>query len=171
MERASVTRLFKDRKSQETIMLLEAKDSQERFRVTVPGHKAGILALEGHGLSDRCSLYKVISECVAILGGAFGSVVVTLNDTAGVNGAMAISRNEEIISWISGDVVELVAFALHVQLPIYVQTNKSICEERLPPETEGASLPSVIEEALSDILNAGQNRERTRSTDYDNEIT
>ena len=154
MERASVTRLYKDRSSQETIMLLETKSNGERFRVTLPGQKAGILALEGHGLNDRCSLYRVLSECVRKLGGGFGSMVVTLDEVKGVSGAMAISKDEEIVSWISGDVVELVAFALHVQLPIYVSKEGPPDRDRETSLAESASLPSVFEEALSDILDS-----------------
>ena len=154
MERASVTRLYKDRSSQETIMLLETKANGERFRVTLPGQKAGILALEGHGLNDRCSLYQVLSECVRKLGGGFGSVVVTLDEVKGVRGAMAISRDERILSWIDGDVVELVAFALHVQLPIYVSRGETPHSDSGAGRVESASLPSVFEEALSDILDS-----------------
>lgn len=171
MERASVTRLYRDRESSETIMLLKARESQERFRVTVPGSMARILALEGHGLNDRCSLYKVFSLCVGALGGAFGSVVVTLDDATGVRGAITISKNEEIISWINGDVVELVAFALHVHLPIYVRTTNSGGEESPDSEAEASALSSAIEEALSDILRAGQNDEWQRLQDEDLETT
>ena len=152
MERASVTRLYRDRTSQETIMLLETKANGERFRVTLPSQKAGILALEGHGLNDRCALYGVLSECTRALGGAFGSVVVTLDDVKGVSGAVAISRNEEIVCWVEGDVVELVAFALHVQLPIYVTREDT--PEVGASGVESASLPSVFEKALSDILDS-----------------
>ena len=165
MERASVMRLYKDRSSHEAIMLLEAKVSRERFRVTVPGHRAGILALEGHGLNDRCSLYGILSECVGKLGGAFGSVVVTLGGSKGVSGTMALARGEEIISWIEGDVVELVAFALHVELPIYV---RKVDEPDPPAETlqgEDVSLPSVFEDVLSAILESGT--EAGRSVDQD----
>ena len=154
MERALVTRLYKDNSSQETIMLLETKANGERFKVTLPGQKAGILALEGHGLNDRCSLYRVLSECVRELGGAFGSVVVRLDEAKGVSGRMAVSRGEEIVSWISGDMVELVAFALHVQLPIYVSMGEKPGSETQVPFAESVSLPSVFEKALSDILDS-----------------
>ena len=154
MERASVTRLYKDSSSQKTIMLLETKANGERFKVTLPGQKAGILALEGHGLNDRCSLYQVLSECVRELGGAFGSVVVRLDEVKGVSGRMAVSRGEETVSWIRGDVVELVAFALHVQLPIYVSKEDPPDRDGETALAESASLPSVFEEALSDILDS-----------------
>ena len=165
MERASVTRLYKDRSSHEAIMLLEAKVSRERFRVTVPGHRAGILALEGHGLNDRCSLYGILSECVGKLGGAFGSVVVTLGGSKGVSGTMALARGEEIISWIEGDVVELVAFALHVELPIYVRKADAADAPTETPKDDETSLPSVFEDVLSAILESGT--ETGRSVDRD----
>ena len=155
MERASVTRLYKDRSSHEAIMLLEAKGSKERFRVTVPGYRASILALEGHGLNDRCSLYGILSECVGKLGGAFGSVVVTLGGSKGVGGTMALARGEEIISWIEGDVVELVAFALHVELPIYVRKADAADAPAEAPQEDETSLPSVFEDVLSAILESG----------------
>ena len=155
MERASVTRLYKDSSSQKTIMLLETKANGERFKVTLPSQKAGILALEGHGLNDRCPLYRVLSECVRELGGAFGSVVVRLDEVEGVSGRIAVSRGEQIVSWISGDVVELVAFALHVQLPIYVSKQDPLDGDDETALAESMSLPSVFEEALSDILDSG----------------
>ena len=119
MYKASVTRLYKDQSSQHSVLLLEAIENKEKFKITVPGHKAGILALEGHGLNDRCYLYGLLSECVSRLGGALGSVVVNLDRTRGVSGAIALKQGENRV-WIKADVVELVAFALHVSLPIHL---------------------------------------------------
>ena len=154
MQRASVTRLYRDRSSNETIMLLEAADTKERFKVTLPVSKAGILALEGHGLNDRCALYKALSKCVAALGGELGSVIVTLDEVNGVKGAISLSRDTETVSWISADVVELVALALHVQIPIYVNV-----ENRAGPHV-AASLPAIFEDALSEILKSGDAHEQ-----------
>ena len=154
MQRASVTRLYKDRVSHEAIMLLEAKDTKERFKVTLPVSRAGILVLEGHGLNDRCAFYRVLSECVAALGGGFGSVIVTLDEVNGVSGAMSLSRDEEAISWINADVVELVAFALHVQIPIYVHQRDANDPEDSTPYPATTSLPAAFEDVLSEILNS-----------------
>ena len=133
-------------------MLLEGRDTKERFRVTLPVSRAGVLALEGHGMNDRCLLYRVLSDCVGALGGAFGSVIVTLDEANGVSGAMSISRDERIISWINADVIELVAFALHVQLPIYVRRpSRAAPGDSAASQTE-ASLPTVFEDFLSEIL-------------------
>ena len=96
MELASVTRLFKDQSTQKAILLLETVGSKETFKITLPGHRAGILALEGHGLNDRCTLYGILSECVDLLGGSFTSVKITLDKTRGVSGAISLAQGEDL---------------------------------------------------------------------------
>ena len=165
MQRASVTRLYKDRSSHEAVMLLEGKDTKERYRITLPVSRAGILALEGHGLNDRCPLYCVLSECVAALGGSFGSVIVTLDEVNGVTGAVCLSRSgaEEVVSWVKADVVELVAFALHVQLPIYIRRQDEGEPQGASASQGSVSLPPVFEDALSDILKSDNPTELERN--------
>ena len=154
MERASVSRLYKESSSRETVMLLKGEKSGTQFSVTVPSSSARILALEGHGLNDRCPLYTILSQCVAKLGGAFGSVVVTLDETRGISATMAISRSDQTVSWVNGDVIELVAMAQHVQLPIYVRVKQATTEDAHLSTSDRSSLPSAIEEVLSDILSS-----------------
>ena len=146
MERASVTRLFKDQSTHKATLLLEAVESKDRFRITVPSHRAGILALEGHGLSDRCTVYGVLTECIDRLGADFGSVVISLDKSKGVTGRISVTR-DTAEDWIDGDVVELVAFALHIQLPIYL--NVTDREENIEPQT---SIPPAFEDALIEIM-------------------
>lgn len=154
MERASVSRLYKERESHETIMVLRGESSGNQFSVTVPSLSARILALEGHGLNDRCTLYTILSQCVAKLGGAFGSVVITLDEVRGVSATMAVSRSEQAVTWINGDVIELVALAQHVQLPLYVRVKPAATESAHQLTNDTSSLPHVIEEVLSDILSS-----------------
>lgn len=158
MQRASVTKIYKGRSSQEAVMTLEATDGSGEFSVTIPASSAEIIALEGHGLNNRCPTYSIFSECVAALGGAFGSVVITFVDSKPVGAAMAIARDEKIIAWVSGDIVELVAFALHVQLPIYVHNRGASSDGYPPPQSRNTPIPSIFEDALSDILRIGHNR-------------
>ena len=148
MERALVKRLYRDEKSQETVMLMEATESKERIKVTVPCQQAGVLALEAHGLNDRCPLYVMFSQCVEQLGAAFGAVVIACEEPECPRGAISITRGGSV-TWIGADVVELVAFAMHTRIPIYV--TKSDQSRR---ELRGTELPSVFEDALEDILSA-----------------
>ena len=134
-------------------MLMEATESKERFRVTIPREKAAILALEGHGLNDRCSLYRLLSECIAHLGGAVRSVAVNLDRSKGANAAVSLARGAEV-TWIRGDVVELVAFALHLQIPIYL--NVVVGPDGGEPRSAHriTELPPVFEDALTEIMSS-----------------
>ncbi len=152
MQRASITRIYKGRSSHEAIMTLEVNDGGEEFSISMPAANASVIALEGHGLNDRCPTYSIFSDCVAALGGAFGSVVITFVDSRPANAAMAIARDEKIISWIGGDIVELVAFALHVKLPIYVHSRGTSDNVYPSPQSRNTPVPSIFEDVLSDIL-------------------
>ena len=158
MQRASVTKIYKGRSSQEAVMTLELKDGSEEFSIAMPASSAEVIALEGHGLNNRCSTYSIFSDCVAALGGAFGSVVITFVNSRPANAAMAIARDEKIVSWIGGDIVELVAFALHVRLPIYVHSRGASDNVYPPPQNRNTPMPDVFEDALADILQPGHNR-------------
>ena len=149
MKRASVSRLFRDKKSQHAKLLLQAVDSGENFTITLPEHKAAVLALEGHGLNDRCGLYYLLSQSVAALGGTFGSVVVTLA-SSGVSGVISLSASGKP-KWFDADVVELIALALHVDLPIYLKLADDEDGGEKAEET-AIPLPDVFEHALADIL-------------------
>ena len=138
--------------------MLEARDSKREFSITMPASSASVIALEGHGLNDRCSTYSIFSNCVSALGGAFGSVVITFDGPTAVTAVMAISKDGMILSWIGGDIVELVAFALHVQLPIYVRDGGESDAMHSHPQTLNTPIPGVFEDALSDILRTGHDK-------------
>ena len=133
-------------------MLLKGKNTKEEFSVTIPVASASVIALEGHGLNDRCPTYSIFSECVAALGGAFGSVVITFDGDTAISAVMAIARDDEILTWLSGDLVELVAFALHVQLPIYINVSGGSKTGSTSFQDRNTPIPIVFEDALSDIL-------------------
>ena len=100
IQRASVTRIYKARSSQRAITTLKADDDGEEFSIHMPAANASVIVLEGRGLNDRCPTYSIFSNCVA----ALGSVVITFVDSRPANAAMAIARDEKIVSWIGGDI-------------------------------------------------------------------
>ena len=176
MELASVTRLFKDQSTQKSTLLIESVGTKDRFKITIPSHKAGILALEGHGLNDRCGIYGVLSECVDQLGGSFASVVVRLDKTSGVSAAICMSRNEKLVR-INADVVELIAFALHVQIPLFldVVNEPGECEHNEgdnSPEAINPGLPAIFENVLSEIMESkeGPSSAKDGAADADHEL-
>ena len=158
MQLASVTKIYKGRSSHEAVMTLQLKDGGEEFSICMPASSAEVIALEGHGLNNRRSTYSIFSGCVAFLGGAFGSVVITFVDSEPANAVMAIARDERIVSWIGGNIVELVAFALRVQLPIYVNSRWASDNVYPPPQNRNTPMPQIFADALSDILRTGRER-------------
>ena len=152
MERALVTRLYRDESSHDTVMLMETTHSKKRVKIMIPRQKAGILALEAHGLNDRCPLYDMLSRCVHQLGAAFGSVVLTEDGSRCAAGSISLSKSGST-AWIDADVVELVAFAMHTQTPIYVDRSETTPQSNNPHPPQ-ASLPQAFEDALADILSS-----------------
>ena len=69
-------------------MLMESTQTKERIKITVPYQKAGILALEAHGLDDRCPLYSMFSQCVGVLGAVFDVVVISREEQRRASGAI-----------------------------------------------------------------------------------
>jgi len=176
MELASVTRLFKDQSTQKPTLLVESVGTKERFKITIPSHKAGILALEGHGLNDRCGIYGVLSECVDRLGGSFASVIVRLDKTSGVSAAICMSRDDQVIRF-NADVVELVAFALHVQIPLFLDVVDESAEggrseSSETPESVSPGLPAIFENVLSEIMESkeGPSSAKDGAADADHEL-
>ena len=150
MERALVTRLYRDESSQEAVMLMEATESKERIKVTIPCQRAGIIALEAHGLNDRCPLYGMFAQCVGEMGAVFRSVVITKDESRHASAAISLSKGEHT-SWIGADVAELVAFAMHARIPIYVRKSETPQTKRTGSPPAKADLPSIFDDALADI--------------------
>ena len=149
MQRVSVTRLYTDKASRQTVLLMEATESREEITLHVAWQKAGVLALEAHGLNDRCPLYSILLACVRQLGGAFGAVVLTTDDVDGASAAISLSKDGRA-TWIRADAVELIALALHLQLPIYVSNGET--RETAAPDSRqsGVEIPKVFHEAFSE---------------------
>ena len=153
MRRASVTRLFRKPSSSQAVLLVETAATREKFRMTVSAPAAGILALEGHGLNDRCSLYRLLMDCVSSFGASLTSAVVHLDPSHGVTGAISVSLGEDV-SWIEADVVELVALALHATIPIYLDL---VDGDEIESESSASTitqLPTVFEDALAEIVSS-----------------
>lgn len=153
MQRVSVTRLLKDRASHETNLIMEAQESGEELKVRVPEFKAGILALEAHGLNDRCPLYCILLECVAQLEGTFGPVVITMDRVSGNGAAISLTQDGRT-RWVSADFVELIALALHLQLPMYVSSAVSLNIGKPSDDRLESEVPQVFHQTFKENIPA-----------------
>jgi hypothetical protein len=155
IEPANINRLYRDQHSGDGVLVLEGKNSLDEVKVVIPGREATCLALEAHGFSDRCDLYSILTFCVERLGGAFGGVVVKLDESAGATVYLTLIK-DGVQDWLRGHVAELIAFPLHVRLPIYLarsdagalQSDNAYEAER---EDSSSSL-SVFDRVLAEIM-------------------
>ena len=154
MEVVQVQRLYRRRHSHEAVLVLTGCQSGDEISLAIPACQAAPLALGAHGLHERCGLYQLFVAGVKALGGAFNSVLLNLDQAEGASASLMLVEGVKS-RWIRGDVVESVALALHLGLPLYVAHSKA------PPMDDdaaaaddgaGVQIPSVFHEALSDLV-------------------
>lgn len=159
VQQVAITRLLKDKASHESVLMMQILESNEELTVRVPSHKAGVLALEAHGLNDRCPLYSILLECVSQLGGIFGPVVISLDEVSG-NGAAISLKKDGHTRWVSADFVELMALALHLQLPIYVSAVAQRSSDRTNSDRSALEIPTVFHKTFEEDLLAERDEGR-----------
>ena len=151
MELASITQLFRDKSSNEPVLLMETVVHKEKVMIRLPCNNADILALEAHGLNNRCLLYNLLVDCVRELGGTLGSAVVNIDPSHAVSGTISLSKSGQTV-WLPADVVELVALAMHIKLPIYLSKSGNPATRGSDSLPQATGLPTIFEDALADIL-------------------
>ncbi|MFQ5873477.1 MAG: bifunctional nuclease domain-containing protein, partial [Dehalococcoidia bacterium] len=154
LEPVKVNRLHREEPSGDSVLVLEGKHSGEKFKVVIPEREAMLLALEAHGLNDRCRLYNIMAACVEQLGGALGRVVIRLNKRGAATAYMVLLQGETQ-RWLHGNAGEVLALASHVQLPIFLDRAKDGRRET-GRSVDGArgevGVPPVFESALAEII-------------------
>ena len=124
MEVVQVQRLYRRRHSHEAVLVLTGCQSGDEISLAIPACQAAPLALGAHGLHERCGLYQLFVAGVKALGGAFNSVLLNLDQAEGASASLMLVEGVKS-RWIRGDVVESVALALHLGLPLYVAHSKA----------------------------------------------
>ena len=154
MEVVQVQRLYRRRHSHEAVLVLTGCQSGDEISLAIPACQAAPLALGAHGLHERCGLYQLFMAGVKALGGAFSSVLLTLDQAEGASASLMLVEGVKS-RWIRGDVVESVALALHLGLPLYVTHSKAppIDDEAAAADDgAGVQIPPVFHEALNDLM-------------------
>ncbi len=149
MELVQVNRLYLERETKECVVVLEGCKSGAQTRLILPEREAAVIALEAHGVNDRCGLYHILTTSVAHLGGAFCNVTIKLNAKSEAASFLVLLQGQEHKS-LSVNVGEVIALALHGGLPIYLET--SDYEGGPKEKTQGGSaVPHAFESLLSDL--------------------
>ena len=153
MEVVQVQRLYRRRQSHEAVLVLKGCQSGDEISLTIPACQAAPLALGAHGLHERCGLYQLFVAGVKALGGAFSSVLLSLDQAEGASASLMLVEGVKS-RWIRGDVVESVALALHLGLPLYVAHSKvpPIDDATAADDSTGVQIPPVFHEVLNDLM-------------------
>ena len=169
MEVVQVQRLYRRRQSHEAVLVLTGCQSGDEINLAIPACQAAPLALGAHGLHERCGLYQLFVAGVKALGGAFSSVLLTLDHAEGASASLMLVEGVKG-RWIRGDVVESVALALHLGLPLYVTHSKTpqvdddgVVADDDGGDDAGVQIPSVFHEVLDDLMVEGPPEHRRDS--------
>ena len=160
MELVQVNKLYLEKESKECVVVLQGCKSGARTRLILPEREAAVIALEAHGVNDRCGLYHVLTTCVAHLGGAFCNVTIKLNDRSEAASYLTILQGEDHKS-LNVNVGEVIALALHGGLPIYLDTSDARGDAEDAPKAsapEEAAVPHVFESLLSDLVRTDKDK-------------
>ena len=160
MELVQVNRLYLERETKESVVVLQGCKSGAQTRLILPEREAAVIALEAHGVNDRCSLYHVLTSCVAHLGGAFCNVTIKLNAKSEATSYLTILQGEQHKS-LNVNVGEVLALALHGGLPIYLDTSGYEGGQGAGTPEEGA-VPHAFESLLSDLARTKEGGFETR---------
>ena len=147
MELVQVNKLYLEKESKECVVVLQGCKSGAKTRLVLPEREAAVIALEAHGVNDRCGLYHVLTTCVTHLGGAFCNVTIRLNARSEAASYLTILQGEDHKS-LNVNVGEVIALALHGGLPIYLDTSEGGPEAST---LEEAAVPHAFESLLSDL--------------------
>ena len=153
MEVVQVQRLYRRRHSREAVLVLTGCQSGDEISLAIPACQAAPLALGAHGLHERCGLYQLFVAGVKALGGAFSSVLLSLDQAEGASASLMLVEGVKS-RWIRGDVGESVALALHLGLPLYVAHSKvpPIDDATAADDSTGVQIPPVFHEVLNDLM-------------------
>ena len=149
MELVQVNRLYVEKETRECVVILEGCKSGSQTRLILPEREAAVIALEAHGVNDRCGLYHILTTSVAHLGGAFCNVTIKLNAKSEAASFLVLLQGEEHKS-LSVNVGEVIALALHGGLPIYLDTSDAGGAREAG--TEQSTVPHAFESLLSNLV-------------------
>ena len=152
MELVQVNQLYQEKASRECVVVLEGRESRKQTRLVLPEREAAVLALEAHGVNDRCSLYHVLTTCVAHLGGAFCNVVIRLDANSEAAAYLTITQGSDHKS-LNVNTGEVLALALHGGLPIYLDrlVHASPIDEVAGDYPAAIDVPPAFESLLSEL--------------------
>ena len=141
-------------------MLLSLKDRKTAMVLQLSMEQARILAVEMRGLAtDHCSLHHLVGAVTKSLGAEVSGVVSRGVDYGQVTGAVRMEYEDRVLDD-NVDVAAALAIALHLGLPIFMDSLAMLREDRLEyieernTAPDEASVDAPIPEAFREVIEA-----------------
>ena len=137
-------------------MLLSLKDRKTAMVLQLTMDQARMLAVEMRGLStDHCSLHHMLLAVTKPLGAEVSGVLIKGEDHGQVTGSIRMEHQDRVLD-VNVDVAAALAVALHLGLPIFMDSFPMLHENRLEciesPDDVRDEVP--IPEAFRDVIEA-----------------
>jgi bifunctional DNase/RNase len=114
-------------------MLLSLKDRKSAMVLQLSMDQARMLAVEMRGLAtDHCSLHHLVLAVTKSLGAEVSGVLIKGVDYGQVTGAICMEYEDRVLD-VNVDVAAALAVALHLGLPIFMDSLYMLREDRLEP--------------------------------------
>ena len=114
-------------------MLLSLKDRKSAMVLQLSMDQARMLAVEMRGLAtDHCSLHHLVLAVTKSLGAEVSGVLIKGVDYGQVTGAIRMEYEDRVLD-VNVDVAAALAVALHLGLPIFMDSLYMLREDRLEP--------------------------------------
>ena len=137
--------------------MLSLQDRKSAVVLQLSMVQARMLAVELRGLAtDHCSLHHLVLAVSKALGGDVAGVLIKGMDLGQVTGAVRLEHQDRILD-VSVDVAAALAIALHLGLPIFLDSMHLLREDRLEPIAASnepstlAPLPNAFREVIESL--------------------
>ena len=157
-------------------LLLSLEDRKSAMVLQLTLEQARILAVEMRGLAtDHCTLHHLAMAIARTVGASIIRVVIKGVDVGQVIGVMRLEHGQKRYD-VTVDVAAALAMALHLGLPIYMDSMDLLREDRLEPVQEevdeapaGAQIPQAFREVIEAIEMHEEEGENPEGHNYDSE--
>ena len=116
-------------------MLLSRKDRKSAMVLQLSMDQARMLAVEMRGLAtDHCSIHHLVLAITRSLGAEVSGVLIKSVDYGQVTGSIRMEYEDRVLD-VNVDVAAALAIALHLGLPIFMDSLYMLREDHLEPIT------------------------------------
>jgi bifunctional DNase/RNase len=155
-------------------LLLSLEDRKSAMVLQLTLEQARILAVEMRGLAtDHCTLHHLAMAITRTVGASISRVIIKGVDVGQVTGVIRLEHGQKLYD-VAVDVAATLAMAMHLGLPIYMESMHLLREDRLEPVEQkvdeapsGAQMPQVFRDVIEAMEMSEEDGENPEGCEHD----